>query len=82
MLRARIVDVSELEPPEPMAVALASLRELGVDEYLVLRHRREPIPLFPMLIEMGFACRVRDGRATPIEVVIWRSDAPEPVVEH
>lgn len=74
MRRARIVDVSDLEPPRPMEVALATLRELADDEYLVFRHRREPFPLYAMLTEMGFSYRVRAGTVTPIEVVIWDGD--------
>jgi hypothetical protein len=79
MLRCRTVDVSALEPPQPMEVALAALRELAADEYLVLQHRREPVPLYAMLAAMGFCHRVRPGRATAVEVVIWRAggEAPE-----
>ena len=79
MRRARIVDVSELEPPRPLAVAVAALRELGDGQYLVVRHRREPVPLYAMLTEMGFSYRVREGAVTPIEVVIWASSDEPPV---
>lgn len=78
---ARIVDVSGLEPPQPMQVALEQLRTLGAEDYLVLQHRREPIPLYAMLGQLGFAHRVRKGAATAIEVVIWRRGTPEPEVQ-
>lgn len=78
MARPRILDVSELEPPEPMTRALAALRALAPDEYLLLRHRRVPVPLLPMLAELGFAHRVRPGRTTAVEVLAWRQGAPEP----
>lgn len=78
MARPRIVDVSGLEPPQPMQVALANLRELAADEYLVLRHRREPIPLYAMLRELGFVHRARKGSVTAIEVVIWRQGEEDP----
>jgi hypothetical protein len=78
MARARVVDVSELEPPEPMTVALATLRDLAPDEYLVLRHRREPIPLYAMLTGLGFAWRLRTGSVTAFEVLIWRKADAEP----
>lgn len=78
MARARVLDVSELEPPEPMVRVLAALRELGDDEFLVFRHRREPFPLYPMLTEMGFSYRVRKGEVTPVEVLIWAGEGEEP----
>ncbi|MBI5851960.1 MAG: DUF2249 domain-containing protein [Planctomycetes bacterium] len=71
MVRARILDVSGLEPPQPMILVLELLRSLAPDEYVVFRHRHEPRPLYPILGELGFAWRVREGRAAPIEVVIW-----------
>lgn len=77
-VRARFVDVSELEPCRPLEVALAELRSLAADEYLVLGHRREPVPLYAMLPAMGFSHRVRKGRTTPFEIVIWRSVQPPP----
>ena len=78
MPRARIVDVSELEPPQPMQVALENLRTLADGEYLVLQHRREPYPLYAMLAEIGFCYRARKGARTAIEVLIWARDADEP----
>jgi hypothetical protein len=77
-VRARFVDVSELEPPRPMEVALAQLRGLAPGEHLVLAHRREPVPLYALLGPMGFQHRVRPGRHTAFEIVIWRADEPSP----
>jgi hypothetical protein len=77
-VRARIVDTSELEPPEPMQVVLAELDALAEDEYLVMRHRREPVPLYVILAARCFRHQVRPGTATPIEVVIWRERGPVP----
>lgn len=74
----RRLDVSRLEPPEPMVQALAALRELGADEYLVIAHRREPVPLYDLLPGLGFRHRVQQGAATAFEIVIWRQAGPEP----
>ncbi|MBK8975669.1 MAG: DUF2249 domain-containing protein [Planctomycetes bacterium] len=74
----RIVDVSDLPPPEPMRVALAALAELRPGERLILRHRREPFPLYPMLAELGFSHRTRPGAVTSYEIVIWRATEPPP----
>lgn len=76
--RARILDVSSLEPPEPFREALRALSDLGEDEYLVLLHRREPIPLYAALREKGFRWRTRKGERTAVEVVIWREGKDEP----
>lgn len=77
-MRARLVDVSALPAPEPLQAALAALAGLAADEYLVLAHRREPVPLYELLAAAGYRHRVRRGRATAIEVVIWRADGPDP----
>jgi hypothetical protein len=78
MSRARIVDVSELEPPQPMQVVLDALRALGPDEHLLMRHRREPLPLYPMLAELGFAHRTRQTGTRAYEILIWRAGEAEP----
>jgi len=77
-VHARFVDVSELEPPRPMEVALSELRSLAAGEHLVLAHRREPVPLYALLAAMGFQHRVRTGRRTAFEIVIWRASEPPP----
>lgn len=77
-MRARHLDTSALEPPEPLQRVLAALRELGADEYLVMAHRHEPTPLFALIVPMGFRYRVRPGQRTPVEVVIWRFGGEEP----
>ncbi len=71
MAQERRVDVSSLEPPEPMQAVIEALRGLGEDEYLVMCHRRQPLPLFAMLLEMGHCYRVRAGALTSYEIVIW-----------
>ncbi|MCA8976686.1 MAG: DUF2249 domain-containing protein [Planctomycetes bacterium] len=79
-MRERRIDVSELEPPQPMTVVLEALQALAEDEYVVLAHRREPFPLYAMLPGLGFAHRTRKGRATAFEVLIWRRAGPTPEI--
>jgi hypothetical protein len=55
---------------------MAAVSELTPGEYLCMRHRREPFPLYEALAEMGFAYRVRDGVHTRYEILIWRADDP------
>ncbi len=74
--RERRLDVSDLEPCEPLERTLAAAGELGPGEYLRVLHRREPLPLFPMLEKLGCAWRCRPGTVTPYEVLVWRADDP------
>ena len=47
------LDVSELEPCEPLERTLAALAGLGSGDYLRVLHRREPRLLFPLLERQG-----------------------------
>ena len=67
-----VVDVSELEPPEPMTVILTALARLEAKHYLLVKHRRQPFPLYEKLLEQGWAyyCQVHgDGS---ISLYIYR----------
>lgn len=48
------LDVSGLEPPEPMMKILATLPTLPVGASLVVHHHREPMMLYPHLEERGY----------------------------
>lgn len=48
------VDVSTLAPPEPMTMILTHLSVLTEQECLLIRHRRQPFPLYEKLNEAGF----------------------------
>jgi uncharacterized protein (DUF2249 family) len=79
-MRLRLLDVSDLEPPEPMLQVLAALTDLADDEALLMRHRREPVPLYAVLAGQGYrhSARVRPSQAhggEVWEVTIWRADA-------
>ena len=57
-LQAIDLDVSELPAPEPMRQILLTLAALSPGQCLVIYHRKNPVPLYPKLIELGFAYRV------------------------
>jgi hypothetical protein len=80
-VRPRHVDVRELEPPLPLVRALAAVQSLAADEYLVLHHRREPVPLYELLSAMGFAHQTRSAAADRFEIMIWRAAGPAPAIE-
>jgi len=48
------IDVSELQPPEPMTEILKSLSNLAPLECLKVIHSREPFPLYKKLSESGW----------------------------
>ena len=70
----QILDVSELEPCEPLERTLAAIEKLGEGDYLRVIHRREPHLLYPMLEESGFAWRTCQRGPSRFEIFIWRQD--------
>ncbi len=74
MAEAVVLDVSELEPPEPLVLTLGEAARLRPGGYLRMRHRRLPCLLFDSLEKQGFRHLVRGGRDVACEVLIWRED--------
>ncbi len=74
MAPERLLDVSELEAPEPLILALAALETLAPGSYLHLRHRMKPCHLYGYLEQQGFASDTREGDDGGCEVFIWRQD--------
>ena len=74
MTAEHILDVSQLEPCEPLERTLAALARLPQGEYLRVLHRMEPHPLYPILAQQGFNWLTRQGEKTPIEILIWHKD--------
>ncbi|NJO18225.1 MAG: DUF2249 domain-containing protein [Thioploca sp.] len=70
----RILDVSQLEPCEPLEQILAILPTLQAGEYLQVLHRMEPQLLYPILTQAGYAWITKSGQTTSIEIYIWRAD--------
>lgn len=53
MAQERVLDVSMLEPPEPLERALDAVETLRAGEYLRMIFPREPHPLFTLLEQYG-----------------------------
>lgn len=51
------LDVSDMEPPQPMITILEKLVELGPGAQLLVRHHREPVLLYDKLALRGYAAR-------------------------
>ena len=72
----RRVDVSDLEPPEPLERILDALIDLQSGDWLRVHHRREPFPLYPLLQRNGYRWRT-EQRGDAVDIVIWpESGAP------
>lgn len=69
----RVLDVSELAPPEPMERILVEVESLAPGEYLRVLHRREPWPLFPVLEQRGFGHAMRPCHPPGFAILIWRT---------
>ena len=65
------LDVSELEPCEPLEKTLEALETLPEGHCLRVLHRREPHPLLPMLEKRGFAWRLYARSNPAVELWIW-----------
>ncbi len=69
-----LLDVSDLEPPEPLVLTLEAANELKPGQYLRMLHRRDPCMLFQNLDEIEFDHLQREGSTTAVEVFIWRKN--------
>lgn len=66
------LDVSMLEPCEPLERTLAAIGHLGKGDYLRVIHRREPNLLYPLLKEAGFSWRCCRDVDAGFQIFIWR----------
>lgn len=69
----RVLDVSDLEPCEPLERSLAAAQELDAGDHLRILHQREPFPLYDLLASRGFEHRTVPGTDRPFEVFVWRA---------
>ncbi len=68
------LNVSDLEPPEPMQVILNALAFLNKGEFLAVKHRRKPEPLFSIIQEQGFSWKHHEFKADHHYILIWKTE--------
>lgn len=68
------IDVSMLEPCEPLERTLAAVQQLVVGDYLRVIHRREPHPLYQLLEKGNFSWHTIEHDADNYEIYIWHQD--------
>jgi uncharacterized protein (DUF2249 family) len=71
----RLLDVRELEPPEPLERVLELLDTLAAGDSLRMLHRRQPNLLYPILEREGFAHRTTTTAEGDFEILIWRKQS-------
>lgn len=69
----QLIDVSELEAPEPLLSAVEALESLPRGDYLRLRHRLKPCHLYAVLEKNGLAWDTRHGEVVECELFIWHA---------
>ena len=69
-----LLDVSDLEPPEPLELTLEAAEQLKPGQYLRMLHRRTPCILYGNLDDNDFKYFQRKGSTTAVEVFIWREN--------
>jgi uncharacterized protein (DUF2249 family) len=76
-----VIDVSDLEPPEPLERILDALADLPEGDYLRVLHHREPVPLYRMLQAMRYRWFTRESGEAGYEIFIWEAglEPPDPV---
>lgn len=72
-----LLDVSDLEPPEPLVLTLEAAEQLKPGQYLRMLHRRDPCMLYGDLDDNHFSYYQRKGTTSAVEVFIWRENDAE-----
>ena len=72
-----LLDVSELEPPEPLVLTLEAAEQLEPGQYIRMLHRREPCMLYGNLDDNHFKYHQRKGTTSAVEVFIWSDNDEE-----
>lgn len=70
--RLLTLDVSQMEPPQPMIEILQKIQELGPKDVLEVSHHREPVPLYPQLEESGFEHSIEKLGENRFRLRVWR----------
>ncbi|HZW11679.1 MAG TPA: DUF2249 domain-containing protein [Noviherbaspirillum sp.] len=68
------IDVCGLEPPEPLERVLDALSRLAAGQRLRVVIGREPIPLYRILENNGYAYQTHSREDFLYEILIWEKD--------
>jgi hypothetical protein len=66
------VDVRGLAAPEPLVAILAVLEQPELVGPVIVHHFRDPVYLYPELAELGWTCKVVEGDAEEVRLMLTR----------
>lgn len=70
------IDVRGLDPPEPMVAILGHLAQGNQTGPVTVHHDREPIYLYPELVERGWEYRLVSGAPGEVRLILTKVSAP------
>ena len=73
-MQEKLLDVSLLEAPEPLIMAVRALEELKEDEVLVFKHRMNPRHLFNEIAARGMRYEIVKDEPNDFLMKIWREN--------
>jgi len=65
------IDVTQMEPPQPMINILSALESLCNSEILLVHHKRIPQFLFPELLERKFKWAIKEYSENDVKLLIY-----------
>ena len=74
----QLLDVSDLEAPEPLERILDALADLPPGDWLRIQHRRNPVPLYNMLAKMDYRWETHCRGPNDFEIMIWPNTLAHP----
>jgi len=72
-----VLNVLDLEPPEPFELATGALSKLKQGQYLRMISRRRPRLLYPWLADRGFSEQTKQLEEDLFEIYIWLNVDPD-----
>jgi TusA-related sulfurtransferase len=66
-----LLDVRNMEQPEPLLRALAELESIAAGDYLRMLCHRDPVLLYPILQSQGFSYLRQRDSAGIYEILVW-----------
>ena len=66
------IDVRGLPPPEPMVAILTLLENPDTEDPVIVHHDREPVYLYPELVERGWKYEIIVGEPGEVRLLLTR----------
>ena len=77
MFTELFIDVSELEAPEPFIKITYLLSKLESTNYIRVKHRMQPFPLYDLLHQSGYRFSTLETKNSGYNILIWLSRCKE-----